>query len=146
MDRRLWLLLVYKVPPEPTARRVYVWRKLKRLGAILLHDAVWALPPTSYTREQLQWLVAEIVEMTGEALLWEAQLVSSDQDEQLIQQFLAQTEAAYRDILDAMDKPDSDLAALSRQYQQVNRSDYFGSPIGQRVREALVAARGGDES
>ena len=39
-----WLLLIYKVPPNPTANRVYVWRKLKQLGALLLHDAVWVLP------------------------------------------------------------------------------------------------------
>lgn len=145
MGKRSWLLLVYKVPPDPTARRVYVWRKLKRLGAILLHDAVWVLPPTLYTREQLQWLTTEIVEMSGEALLWEAQLVSLEQDEALVSQFITQAEAAYSEILSALTQSTADLAALSRQYQQVKTSDYFGSPLGQRVREALMAARGGLE-
>src|SRR5437764_1326584 len=112
---RTWLLLVYKVPSEPTARRVYVWRKLKRLGAILLHDAVWVLPPTPYTREQLQWLSTEIAEMSGDALLWEAHLLSG-QGEALIQQFMAQVEAAYAEILSALSKKDPDLPALSRQY------------------------------
>jgi hypothetical protein len=37
---RNWILLVYKIPNEPSAGRVFVWRKLKKLGAILLHDAV----------------------------------------------------------------------------------------------------------
>src|SRR5215212_10439941 len=101
---RSWLLLVYKVPPEPTARRVYVWRKLKRLGAILLHDAVWVLPPTPYTREQLQWLSAEITEMTGDALIWEAHLLSP-QDDVLMQQFLAQTDSTYGEVLTALEKP-----------------------------------------
>lgn len=145
MDERSWLLLVYKVPPDPTARRVYVWRKLKRLGAVLLHDALWVLPPTPYTREQLQWLTAEIIEMSGEALLWEAQLVSSEQDEALVKQFIAQVEAAYNEILVALAKPESDLAALSRQYQQVRASDYFNTAVGQQVREALMAAQGGVE-
>ena len=45
-----WVLLHYKIPREPTAPRVYVWRKLKRLGAILLQDAVWVLPATPHTR------------------------------------------------------------------------------------------------
>jgi len=139
-----WLLLVYKVPPEPTARRVYVWRKLKRLGAILLHDAVWVLPPTPYTREQLQWLSAEIVEMTGEALLWEAQLLS-DQEEALVQQFVMQVDTVYREILAALDKEEPDLVALSRQYQQIKASDYFRSPLEQEVRQALMAATGGTE-
>jgi len=145
-EKRSWLLLVYKVPPDPTARRVYVWRKLKRLGAILLHDAVWALPPTAYTREQLQWLTTEIVEMSGEALLWEAQLMSAEQDEVLMKQFIAQADAAYKEILAESAKPEADLAALSRQFQQIKAADYFNSTLGQQVREALMTARGGGES
>src|SRR5258706_5629401 len=141
---RSWLLLVYKVPPEPTARRVYVWRKLKRLGAILLHDAVWVLPPTPYTREQLQWLSTEITEMSGEALLWEAHLLSS-QEESLVQQFTVQVEAIYTEILTALNEPDADLTALSRQYQQVKKTDYFGSPLETHVRQALVTATGGSD-
>jgi hypothetical protein len=69
--------LLYKVPPEPTARRVSVWRKLKRLGALLLHDAVWVLPATPATLEQFQWLATEIEEMEGTAMVamvWEARL------------------------------------------------------------------------
>src|SRR5260221_13360947 len=139
-----WLLLVYKVPPEPTARRVYVWRKLTRLGAILLHDAVWVLPPTPYTREQLQWLSAEITEMTGEALLWEAQLLSNQQ-ETLMQQFIVQVDTGYREILAALEKSETDLAALSRQYQQIKAIDYFESPLGQRARKDLMAATGATE-
>src|SRR5438045_7579334 len=122
-----WLLLLYKVSPEPTARRVYVWRKLKRLGAILLHDSVWVLPPTPYTREQLQWLAAEIVEMEGEALLWEATLVSSEQHTALVEHFQTQAESAYSDILAQLQDKNCDLEALSRRYQQVQTTDYFHS-------------------
>ncbi len=146
MESRLWLLFVYKVPPEPTARRVYVWRKLKRLGAILLHDAVWVLPPTPYTREQLQWLATEIVEMGGEALLWEAQLLLPKNDEMLVQEFVTQTDTAYQAILTALGQTEPDLAVLSRQYQQIKNSDYFNSTLGAKVREALTSPNeGGDE-
>ena len=33
MEHPSWLLLTYKVPPEPAAKRVSLWRKLKGLGA-----------------------------------------------------------------------------------------------------------------
>jgi hypothetical protein len=138
-----WLLLLYKVPPKPTARRVYVWRKLKRLGALLLHDALWVLPDTPRTREQFQWLAAEIVEMDGEAWLWEGRLPFAGQDEALAQQFVAQAEAGYREILDGLKRKAPDLAALSRRYQQVRAEDYFHSELGERVRAALLSARGG---
>jgi len=139
----LWLLLLYKIPPDPTARRVYIWRKLKRLGAILLHYAAWVLPNTPRTREQFQWLAAEINERDGEALLWEARLALGRPEETLAQQFVEQADVAYRSILKALEKDDCDLAALSQQYQQAKLKDYFHSPLGEQAREALVSARGG---
>lgn len=142
-DVRTWLLLVYKIAPEPSANRVYVWRKLKQLGARLLHDAVWVLPATPRTTELLQWLAAEIVELGGEALVWEARLRLARQDEALVQQFSSQVEAEYRKLLSALKRKKADLAALSRRYQQIQAEDYFQSELGQRVREALLAARGG---
>lgn len=137
-----WLLLLYKVPPEPTANRVSVWRKLKRLGAILLHDSVWVLPPSARTIEELRWLAAEIRERGGEAMLWEASLGLDGTDDELIRQFVAQVDSVYTDILGALDGPDADLVALSKRYQQVRRHDYFHSPLGERVRAALLAAGG----
>src|SRR5215207_8963558 len=95
---RRWLLLLYKVPPEPTANRVSVWRKLKRLGAVLLHDAVWVLPPSPRTLEELQWLSAEIRERGGDAMLWEALLGLNGQDDDLARQFLAQVDSLYSEI------------------------------------------------
>jgi hypothetical protein len=141
----LWLVLVYKIPREPAAGRVYTWRKLKRLGALLLYDAVWLLPDTPWTREQFQWLAVEIRELGGGALVWESRMVLPGQDEALVQQFLADVDEAYRALLAALPQADADLAALARQYQQVQAHDYFQSPRGQQVRTALLAARGGDE-
>jgi DNA-binding transcriptional regulator PaaX len=141
-----WLLLVYKIPTEPSARRVYIWRKLKRLGAVLLHDAVWVLPANPRTQEQFQWLAAEIIEMGGDALLWEGQLALVGQDEILVQQFVVQVENAYREILTELEGDDVDLSALSARYQQVRLEDYFQSELGQRVRAALLSAGGRVES
>jgi len=138
-----WALLLYKVPPEPTARRVYVWRKLKRLGAILLHDAVWVLPATPYTREQYQWLAAEIEEMEGSAMVWEARLSLDEQDSALVERFLAQAEVGYREILAELARPEADLTALSKRYQQMQAQDYFHLELGVQTREALAAAKGG---
>ncbi|WP_279580643.1 hypothetical protein [Fodinicola feengrottensis] len=37
-ESRGWLLLVYKVPSEPTRLRATVWRRLKGMGAIYLQS------------------------------------------------------------------------------------------------------------
>src|SRR5256712_14026638 len=138
-----WVLLVYKIPREPTARRAMVWRKLKRLGALLLHDAVWVLPATPWTREQFQWLAVEIGELGGEAHLWESHLLLNGQADTLIQQFQARVDAAYQEILEALSQEDGDLVALSRKYQLIRAQDYFHSVLGTHVRERLMSARGG---
>jgi hypothetical protein len=138
-----WVLLVYKIPREPTSSRATIWRKLKRLGALLLHDAVWVLPATPWTREQFQWLAVEIGELEGEAYLWESHLLLNGQAEVLIQQFQTRVNSAYQDILSELEQDEADLVALSRKYQQVRAQDYFHSEVGSLVRERLMTARGG---
>ena len=138
-----WVLLVYKIPREPTASRAQVWRKLKRLGALLLHDAVWVLPATPWTREQFQWLAVEIGELEGEAYVWETYVLLNGQEDALVRQFQARVDAAYQEILDGLEEDDADLVALSRKYQQVRAQDYFHSEVGLQVRERLMSARGG---
>lgn len=141
-----WLLFTYKVPNKPSARRVYVWRKLKGMGAILLHDTAWVLPDTPYTREKLQWLTTEVRDMdNGEATLWEAEQVFTGQDVNLQQQFIEQVDANYQEILFELEKSDADLVALAKQYQQTKRFDYFQSELGEIVRQTLIERRGLDE-
>ena len=134
-----WLLLVYKIPREPTAGRVYVWRKLKQLGAVLLHDAVWVLPANPRTREQFQWLSAEIVELRGEASLFVSEFVFGHDDAALRERFEEPVTAAYKEMLAALKRRRPDLAALAKRYQQIKDQDYFQSPLADRVRDSLLA-------
>ena len=137
-----WLLLHYKLPNKPSALRVYTWRKLKRLGAILLHEAVWVLPDSPRTAEQIQWLTAEIQEMGGEAYSWRANSVLGESDEALTKQFKEQVDAIYTDLLKKLEKSGADLQDLSRQYQQAVAQDFFHSKLGVEVRKKLTVKPG----
>jgi DNA-binding transcriptional regulator PaaX len=141
-----WLLLHYTLPTNPSARRVYVWRKLKRLGAVLLNESVWVLPDTSRTAEQLQWLTAEIQEMKGNAYLWRSNLVMGESAESLMDQFMKQVDASYKALMKKIGKKNQDPAGLSREYQHIADRDYFNSELGKQVREKLLALRGGGDS
>jgi hypothetical protein len=143
---RPWLLLIYKVPRDPTASRVYVWRKLKQLGAVALQDAAWVLPGTARTLEQFRWLSAEITELGGEATLLSAEQVYATDAEGMKKQFVEPVEAEYRAILTALEEEESDLSALSKRFQQAQAREYFASELGRQVRERLLAARGGKSS
>jgi hypothetical protein len=109
---------------------------------VLLHDAVWVLPATPRSREHFQWLAAEISEGGGAALQWEAQLVTAGQEDWLVEQFLAQVNALYGEILADLVREDADLAGLARRYRQAQATDYFDSELGRRVRATLLALGG----
>jgi hypothetical protein len=136
-----WLLLTYKLPSEPSARRVYLWRKLKRLGAITIFDAVWTLPDTPRTHEQFQWLAAEIQELGGEAMFWKAQTELAGQEETLVSQFLDQAIESYRSLLERLDNNQIEIALAAQEYQQICQKDYFQSDVGLQIRERLLAGR-----
>lgn len=142
-----WLLFIYKVPNEPSARRVYVWRKLKAMGAILLQDSAWVLPANPRTREKLQWLADEVKNMEGgEAMLWEANQIFIGEDVDLAHRFMNQVDALYEDILKQLQRKEPDLVALSRQYQIASSQDYFQSDLGKKVYETLLELRRKGES
>lgn len=138
-----WLHLIYKIPKKPSKVRVFVWRKLKRLGAVLLHESVWCLPSTPKTREHFQWLVVEIQELGGEATLWESRLVLGGQDEAIIKEFHEQVDKGYTEILAEMKNEQFDLVSLSKKYQLIKAQDYFQSELGKRVLNELQTIRGG---
>jgi hypothetical protein len=140
-NSRTWLLLTYKVPRDPTAGRVAVWRKLKQLAAVALQDAIWILPANPQTRELFQWLAAEIEELGGEATLWESRLLSASMEGQMAARFNEPVEAEYRAILRDLKKKRPDLAWLSKRYQQIQARDYFHLELGKKVRAALVTAQ-----
>lgn len=93
-----WLLFLYKVPHEPSSRRVYVWRKLKSFGVVLLHDSAWVLPMTTHSLEQFQWLATEITALGGDSLIWEARLAVNEQDEALIHSLLTEVKPAQEEV------------------------------------------------
>jgi hypothetical protein len=93
-----WILLSSRLPRQPSRLRLGVWRRLKRLGAILVHDAVWMLPADAKTREAFEWLADEIAEQGGTAWIWEAAGLSPAQDREAVEQFRRDADARYTEI------------------------------------------------
>jgi hypothetical protein len=137
-----WLLLTYKLPAEPSARRVYVWRKLKKLGAVTIFEAVWVLPDSPRSHEQFQWLATEIKEMGGEAMFWKAKSELGSQEDELTLFFAKQVNVAYQSLQEKLNQPGPNLAALAQEYQQIAQRDYFHSELGQQIRARVLTARG----
>jgi hypothetical protein len=120
-----WVLLSSRVPREPTRLRLAIWRRLKRLGAILVHDAVWVLPADPKSREAFEWLAEEIVEQGGTAWVWEAAGLSAVQDRDAAELFRREADARYAAI-GASAKAIRDAALGGRRRGQRGRS---ASPV-----------------
>jgi hypothetical protein len=105
-------------------------------------ESIWVLPDTPRTLEHFQWLAAEIIEMGGEAQLWQSHPALVGQEDDLYQQFVAQVDGGYAALLADLQQADLDFEHISHQYQQLKSRDYFNSDLGVQVREALIARRG----
>ncbi len=95
-----WVLLAYRLPREPSAPRVTVWRKLRRLGAVQLVDGLVGLPLSSQSREQLDWLADEVLEAGGEAWTFTATPGSKDQQRALAARMTEAAGEEYRALLE----------------------------------------------
>jgi ChrB-like protein len=79
VDPTSWLVLIYRVPSEPTRYRAAIWRRLRTLGAVYLQNAAAALPATDAGERALRLLRNEIVrDMGGIAVLLRSQALAGD--------------------------------------------------------------------
>ena len=149
-----WLFLLHQLPAKPAYARVKVWRRLQSLGAVIVKNAVYALPDSSESREDFAWLAKEISEGGGEALVCEAELIEGLSDEELRATFVSARNEDYeriaseaRTLAHRFDDETSDAAAadvaaqavrLRRQLLETRAIDFFGA-AGRQAADRAVA-------
>ena len=140
-DTTEWAFLVYRLPREPSAPRISLWRSLRRLGATLLVDGLVGLPANARTIEHLEWLAAGIHENGGEASVWAAQPTTRRDGERVARQSRASVEAEYLALMRAA-KAETDkrsVSALRRQLHAIESRDFFGAPSAAAARRSVDA-------
>ena len=70
-DSAEWIALSYSVPASPSKARVFVWRRLRALGAVTLRPGLAALPNSSEGKRSFALLAGKIRELGGEPLVLE---------------------------------------------------------------------------
>jgi hypothetical protein len=149
-----WLLLIHQLPTKPAYFRVKVWRRLQGIGAVAVKSTVYALPANAETQEDFEWLLKEIVEGGGEAMVCEARLIDGLSDAQARALFdtardedfeaVAKEARALSAKLDAAATQDETAEAraqvrrLRKRLADIAAIDFFGA-TGRLSAESLVA-------
>ena len=102
--------MTYKVPPEPAAKRVALWRRLKGMGAVYLQNGVCLLPKTDDHVRRLKMLENDIAGMDGDAVILEAVALDRGQQEKVVARFKADRDDAYREFIDKCDDFETEIA------------------------------------
>jgi hypothetical protein len=105
-----WLLLTYKVPAEPAAKRVALWRRLKGMGAVYLQNGVCLLPKSDDHVRRLKMLENDITEMGGDAVILKTVALDRVQEEKVVARFQADRDDAYREFIDKCDDFETEIA------------------------------------
>jgi hypothetical protein len=101
---KTWLAITYKVPTEPSRTRVYLWRKLKELGAVYVQQGAAILPLNDSLLAQVQALKAEVVSSGGEVLVGRMEFVDEDDDARVIAAFQLQRDGDYDEIVEQCER------------------------------------------
>lgn len=94
-----WLQLTYKVPSEPSQKRVWVWRRLQNLGAFALQNSVYLLPFSEEVEKHFRQLTHEIREMGGEASIFSVVALDSADERRIMQTLLEARTNEYTTVV-----------------------------------------------
>lgn len=133
-----------------------MWRRLQRLGAVAVKNAVYVLPKSDQSLEDLHWVAREIMEGGGDASVCEATFIEGITDRELIQLFHAARESDYSQLLDDVKNIGEELRATSLDEEagtsgivsklakvrtrltEIENIDFFSAPGRRQLDSALV--------
>jgi hypothetical protein len=144
-----WLLLIYRIPAEPSSARTAIWRETKRLGALSLQHAVCLFPYTERLQAGCSRLARRIVERYGgEATLLETTSPDATWQGTMIARLNAARDEEYEEVVDETERfheeiarerrkgkytfaeledEESNLRRLRKYFAQVQIRDTFGA-------------------
>ena len=140
-----WVFLTYSLPRNPSAPRLALWRKLRRLGVAQLADGLVALPADARTREQLEWAADEVLENGGSAGVWLARPTTRAQEREIARWMDAARVQEYAALIaegrEALDAPRAErtrtVRRLRAEMHRVERRDFFRPPQRDEAHQVL---------
>jgi len=159
-----WLVLVIKLPAEPSRHRVAVWRELRKVGALSLGQGIWAVPDVPVFADGVRRAVQLTERAEGQAMTLQASgrgpedaarfeaLFTAARSEDWTE-FLADCGKFEEEIakeiriakftLAELEEEEQSLERLRRWHRDLTARDVFGAPeaaeAGERLKRCQAA-------
>jgi len=154
-----WLLFTYWLPAEPSRKRVFVWRQLKKIGALSVEGAGWLVPHTEPLWTKMTDIMHIVEEMGGTTNLYIATHFSEAQEQRTIARFQQEREREYAEIIkechktlrhiererqerqfnfEEVEELEGDLGKINRWFSEAKERD-FGEAAGRKEVEGLIS-------
>ncbi|HET9733383.1 MAG TPA: Chromate resistance protein ChrB [Acidimicrobiales bacterium] len=159
-----WRIVTYRLPSDGgSSQRVAVWRELRRVGAVALQAATWAVPGGDGFDEGVEKAVRLVERAEGTALVLDVDDTSpsladleaaycAQRDEEWAE-FAAECDKAVAELaaevakekftLAELDEEEHNVDRLRRWYRELRAKDLFGAslagPAETKLKEAVAA-------
>ena len=97
-----WIFFSHRLPPKPSKLRVYVWRQLKKIGAVN-YQSVWIIPYMKNLLSDLESLASHIETYGGGSVLIEGKPLNKAEEERILKAFLEASTEEYQEIANKCD-------------------------------------------
>ena len=97
-----WIFFSHRLPPKPSKLRVYVWRQLKKIGAVS-YQSVWVIPYMKNLLSDLESLASHIETYGGGSLLIEGKPINKAEQDRILKAFLEASTEEYQEIANKCD-------------------------------------------
>jgi Protein ChrB, N-terminal len=160
--RERFLLVSASTSGAPAATRVRVWRKLRSLGALYLHQSVCLLPDREPVRRQVQRLLASVRGDGGAARSLTVSMEDEAEYAGLVAEFNAERDAEYAEVVERVpeflaeleketargratyaevEESEADLERFDKWLAEIAARDYFAAGGGDAARQAVKRCR-----
>jgi Protein ChrB, N-terminal len=155
-----WQLVTITTGRDATLR-VYVWRQLRRLGAVYLHKSVCLLPNRPEVRTALRPILLRVQTQGGTVRNLTIRIDGADHDALVAEQRQDRDEE-YREVVERVpaflaeitmetahgratyaevEESEADLERFEKWLAAITARDYFGAPGGRAARAAVQQCR-----
>jgi hypothetical protein len=158
---RDWLLITISTPGGGSSTlRVYVWRKLRSLGAHYVQQSVCLLPATAQTSRAATRVLGRVRAGDGRGELLRIQMTDARQEAAIVETFQRERSDEYAEVVERtkqfheelaherargratyteLEESDADLVHHQKWLAAIRARDYFDAPGGQEATAAVAA-------